>query len=383
MYVLDTRAHKEKAMSVPNVCDKTDNGEEDDEFEETTVLRRRRRCNKEISSRDSIIYKYDTLCHCEEECRCQVQQNLRESTAMEVIDTTTRRSVIDFMVKEDVVKGGMNLHSNDYGHYIEITDTRNKYPSNMALQNTDNILGINNQAVDQYHHFIVLEMFRNMIKSSTEEPLSLIVERQQENGNKEILEIEVNVEVEIQYEPIVKVDAHVCHSSSYDLNIRCVRYLECIDCRIHNGGKTNYYVTTDKIDNIHMRPLRHSDKKKNIFKCYKFHGLCMQRGRRPVPMFIGVFQSYEDNQFVMASSKTTLSLINIPTKLNTNMRQITRADPRFFVVSRTGSGHSYFESLQHRGSYWKFNENTLQLARRSNMEAMSSYDSHFRFVPVD
>ncbi|XP_063426012.1 uncharacterized protein LOC134709801 isoform X2 [Mytilus trossulus] len=310
-----------KVMSVSDLCDTIDNSEEDDGFEETAVLRRPLGSNKGrvISSRDSIVYKYETLCHCEEECRCHVQQNLRESTAMEVMDTTTRRSVIDFMVKEDVVKGGMNLRSNDYGHYIEITDTRNKYPSNMALRNTDNILGINNQAVDQYHHNIVLEMFRNIIQASTEEPLSLIVERQEENGNKDIIEIEVKVEVEFQY----------------------------------------------------------------IFKCYKFHGLCVQRGRRPIPMFIGVFKSYEDNEFVMASSKTTLSLINIPTKLNTNIRQITRADPRFFIVSRTGSGHSYFESLQHRGSYWKFNENSLGLARRSNMEAMSSYDSHFRFVPVD
>ncbi|XP_071165488.1 uncharacterized protein [Mytilus edulis] len=373
-------------MSVSDSCDTIDNSEKDDGFEETAVLRRSNGPNRgqELSSRDSIVYKYETLCHCEEECRCHVQQNLRESASMEVIDTTTRRSVIDFMVKEDVVKGGMNLRSNDYGHSIEITDTRNKYPSNMALRNTDNILGINNQAVDQYHHNIVLEMFRNMMQASTEEPLSLIVERQEENGNKDIIEIEVKVEVEFQYEPIVKVEANICHSASYDLNIKCVKYLECVDCRIHNGGKTNYYVTTDhKIDNIHMRPLRHSDKKKNIFKCYKFHGLCIQRGRPPIPMFIGVFKSYEDNEFVMASSKTTLSLINIPTKLNTNIRQITRADPRFFIVSKTDSGHSYFESLQHRGSYWKFNENTLGLARRSNKEAKSSYDSHFRFVPVD
>ena len=79
-------------MSVSDSCDTIDNSEEDDGFEETAVLRRSNGPNRgrELSSRDSIVYKYETLCHCEVECRCHVQQNLRESTAVSSFFCLTR-----------------------------------------------------------------------------------------------------------------------------------------------------------------------------------------------------------------------------------------------------------------------------------------------------
>lgn len=35
--------------------------------------------------------------------------------------------------------------------------------------------------------------------------------------------------------------------------------------------------------------------------------------------------------------------------LDTSVREITRADPRFFKVAKTGTGNTYFESLLYRG----------------------------------
>jgi hypothetical protein len=35
--------------------------------------------------------------------------------------------------------------------------------------------------------------------------------------------------------------------------------------------------------------------------------------------------------------------------LDTSVKEITRADPRFFKVAKTGTGNTYFESLLYRG----------------------------------
>lgn len=329
---------------------------------------------------DNITYNYESCCHVEsddDDC-----QRCFDSIVLPDIINIERRSEVHFMLTQEYSEySWMNLHTSKVGHFIEVVKETAKYPSRMSLRNKDKILGIHFQAVERYEHDIVLEMFRYLLQTPTEESISLIVERREQNGNVVVLEINIDVAVTTRGNPIVRIVSSILYSSPFKLHIKYVTLKRRFQCRMFSGGRTNMYIISEK-GRLYMSTLKHEDEKKSVFVCFQFHGVCVRyHGGRTAPIFFGVFQS-SDNKFIMASSASKLSLVSASNNLDTSVREITRADPRFFKVAKTGTGNTYFESLLYRGSYWTLTGRELGLAKRSSLDVLMRNDSQFDFVPI-
>lgn len=347
---------------------------------DTSKLIQNKKLEPKNHNHDSVTYNYEPCCHLEgDDDGCQ---RCCEKIVLPAIINTERRSEIHFMLTQEYSEySWMNLYTSKIGHFIEVVNETAKYPSRMSLRNRDKILGIHFQAIERYEHDIVLEMFRYLLHTPTEESISLIVERREQNGNVVVLEIKVDVAVTTRGNPIVRIVSSILFSSPFKLHIKYVTLKRRFQCRMFSGGRTNMYITSDK-GRLYMSTLKHEDEKKSVFVCFQFHGVCVRyHGGRTGPIFFGVFQS-SDNKFIMASSASKLSLVSASNNLDTSVREITRADPRFFKVVKTGTGNTYFESLLYRGSYWTLTGRELGLAKRSSLDVLMRNDSQFDFVPI-
>ncbi|XP_063430597.1 uncharacterized protein LOC134712706 isoform X2 [Mytilus trossulus] len=326
----------------------------------------------------NVTYKYETV-----NANGDLETEDNPDAGIDILppDIGVKKSPIVFMLTDEHSEpSGLTLVSTDEGHIIEISDKYSKYYQKLNLRHYDTILGIDYQAVKFYPHEIVLEMLKYLAYPSTEEFVSLIIERQEQNRSKEFLEIKVYVKVNTRGitgggDGSEKLSNKTTTNAS-TLRIVNVKWKHPIECYIRSYPQSNKYITVDKSENLNLSTLRFENGNKNLIRYNMCSGLCKKEKNSVNSVFIGVFQVIDSNKFIFAAKATILSLVGWTR--NKSEREIVQADPRFFIVrDEKKNGSRVFESLFYRGSYWTFNNKGLQLIKCNKEDPLILRDDLF------
>ncbi|VDI76292.1 Hypothetical predicted protein [Mytilus galloprovincialis] len=124
----------------------------------------------------------DTISSAEEHC----------SLSLDIIEDIKSQFFIEpSNTVEDPLE--ISLHTTAKGHFIEKSDSI-RSPLDIKLRNMDRLLAINRQLVIYWNHWLVLETLKYLLRTSnTEDDLSLIVDRQDSDGDTAIFEICITV----------------------------------------------------------------------------------------------------------------------------------------------------------------------------------------------
>ncbi|XP_052104263.1 uncharacterized protein LOC127737516 [Mytilus californianus] len=301
-------------------------------------------------------------------------------------DIGVKKSPIVFMLTDEHSEpSGMTLVSTGGGHVVEITDRTIKFYKKLNLGPHDKLLGIDYQAVKCYPHEIVLEMFKYLLYPSTEEFISLIVERQEQNRSADVLEIKIYVKVITRGGDSTENATATTSSNTSTIRIVNVKWKHPTECYIRHYPQSNKYITVDNSGMLNISTLRTENGNKNLIRYNICSGLCRKEENRklknPHSVFIGVFQIIDSKKFIMAAKATKLILVDDWTR-NKSEKEIVQADPRYFIVTNVNGrdGNRYFESLIYRGSYWTFNGKGLQLIQCNKTELIIREDLWFTII---
>ncbi|XP_063425795.1 uncharacterized protein LOC134709564 isoform X2 [Mytilus trossulus] len=259
------------------------------------------------------------------------------------------------------------LHTTAKGHFIEKSDSE-RSPLDIKLRNMDRLLAINRQLVIYWNHWLVLETLKYLLRTSnTEDDLSLIVDRQDSDGNNAIYEICITVlktrdekyndsDIEIDLGGAFLEIKSFIKRITYIPRVKCVKFKNLYQCRIRHGFRTNYYLKVDPEQHLSMELLTSEKQDYWSFDCYIFKCLkmCASPDEIPTTMFICVLRSCHqfDNQkpYIMAKNCANVGVMIFPT-LELDVQKTARADPRFFRVTKTSNGKHLFESLIYKDYY--------------------------------
>lgn len=272
---------------------------------------------------------------------------------------------------------GFILHTTKTGHFIKTTNL-NSNQLDLNLRDNDRLLGINMEVVTFWDHRIVLESLKYLLfYSEPSERLSLIIDRQDEDGKIDIYEICVTVrrsrgDVHLEIKSFLK-------RISYQPRMKCVKFKNLFQCRIRHGARNNCYLKVDEKINLVMETLTNQDEDFWKFDCYVYHclKLCASRYEPPTNVFICVLRSCHtfDGQrpYIMAKNCEKVGTMCFRT-LELDDRRKEKTDPRFFRISRTGSGRHLFESLIYKDYYLSWNNLNLKLTKHTTEEMVAAAD---------
>lgn len=283
-----------------------------------------------------------------------------------------RISSIEFHLPDDtVVRAGISLHSSYGSHFIAVVNKSCEYLKKLSLKHNDKLLGINYNAVECFEHDTILEMLRYLFHEPRANSIVLIVEREAENGKMEMFEIEVNEKGEpIQY---------ICRMFTLNLTESGISPKKC---RIQLAMKSNYYVTSDENKRLHLETLNKDNAREGQFDYTEYQCRSNRRGRMPVLLFYGSFESVlYPGLYITAHKNLELSLYRADPHFE--YKDSCPRDPRFFILIKTSNGSSCFESMPYRGRYWicegRLKQLRLKRIRRNRLDHTA--EAKFNFIP--
>lgn len=304
--------------------------------------------------------------------------------------------ILKFSESEDKDTGFI-LHTTKTGHFIKTTSL-NSNQLDLNLRDNDRLLGINGKVVTFWNHWIVLESLKYLLfYTEPSERLSLIIDRQDENGKIDVFEICLTVTRSRDKDNDIEIDigdAYIEIKSllkriSYQPRMKCVKFKDLFQCRIRHGARTNCYLKVDAKRNLVMETLTNKDEDFWKFDCYVYHclKLCESRYEPPTNVFICVLRSCHsfDGQrpYIMAKSCEKVGTMCFRT-LELDDRRTEKPDPRFFKISRTATGESLFESLIYKDYYLSWNNLSLKLTKHTSAEMVAAaeylYECQFEIL---
>ncbi|XP_076097870.1 uncharacterized protein LOC143068017 isoform X2 [Mytilus galloprovincialis] len=321
----------------------------------------------------------DTISSAEEHC----------SLSLDIIEDIKSQFFIEpSNTVEDPLE--ISLHTTAKGHFIEKSDSI-RSPLDIKLRNMDRLLAINRQLVIYWNHWLVLETLKYLLRTSnTEDDLSLIVDRQDSDGDTAIFEICITV-LRTRGGAFLEVKSFI-KRITYIPRVKCVKFKNLYQCRIRHGFRTNYYLKVDHEQHLSMERLTNEKQDFWNFDCYIFKCLkmCESPDEIPTTMFICVLRSCHqfDNHkpYVMAKNCANVGVMIFPT-LELDVQKTDRADPRFFRVTKTSNGKHLFESLIYKDYYLSWPSplsNKLKLKKHSPVEMSMAVEDfgecHFEII---
>ena len=321
-----------------------------------------------------------------------VQDDIHHETNIEAKEDDEQEEEMSNIIlkfSESVDKDtGLKLHTTKTGHFIKTTTSLNSNQLDLNLRDNDRLLGINEKVVTFWNHWIVLESLKYLlVYSAPSESLSLIIDRQDEDGNIAIYEICVSVtrsrgDAYIEIKSLLK-------RISYQPRMKAVKFKNLFQCRIRHGARTNCYLKVDEKRNLVMETLTNKDEDFWKFDCYVYHclKLCNSRNEPPTNVFICVLRSCHsfDGQrpYIMAKNCEKVGTMSFRT-LELDERRTEMGDPRFFKISRTGTGEHMFESLIYKDYYLSWDNMSLKLTKHTNAEMVAAanylYECQFEIL---
>ncbi|CAG2235445.1 uncharacterized protein [Mytilus edulis] len=270
----------------------------------------------------------------------------------------------------------ISLHTTAKGHFIEKPDSE-RSPLDIKLRNMDRLLAINRQLVIYWNHWLVLETLKYLLRTSnTEDDLSLIVDRQDSDGDTAIYEICITV-LRTRGGAFIEVKSFI-KRITYIPRVKCVKFKNLYQCRIRHGYRTNNYLKVDQEQHLSMEHLTSEKQDFWNFDCYIFKCLkmCVSPDEIPTTMFICVLRSCHQfdyhKPYIMAKNCANVGVMIFPT-LELDVQKTARADPRFFRVTKTSNGKHLFESLIYKDYYLSWPSplsNKLKLKKHTPVEML-------------
>ncbi|KAL8600673.1 hypothetical protein ACOMHN_006739 [Nucella lapillus] len=213
------------------------------------------------------------------------------------------------------------------------------------------LVQINRVDVTSWSHEQVVCLLHQRLACVSEEEIILTLRARDKEGQKHVIEVEINVVFEdgfslgdkarAAYEVLVRVTDKIVTTP----DVTDVMYETSYYIRIRHGAQTGFFMKEDSNHTMCMA-IPPSENNDYVFKCYNFIGHNQEGGGEGGGGEEGgfprlcVLQHPSSGRFVAACPTSGCLTTDDDEGFRTNIRSITTPDCHFFVVHTSGNGES-------------------------------------------